>query len=79
MRNLRSSAALVAAAVVAGGLALATPAIADPTPAGTFRQLVGVGSDTTQDVVNALAGDTVNGTCARRGCVPGFKPPRLVA
>ncbi|MGW7419656.1 Ig-like domain repeat protein [Streptomyces sp. NPDC054813] len=61
MRNLRSSAALVAAAVVAGGLALATPAIADPTPAGTFRQLVGVGSDTTQDVVNALAGDTVNG------------------
>ncbi|WP_316758846.1 Ig-like domain repeat protein [Streptomyces herbicida] len=62
MRNLRSSAALVAAAVVAGGLALATPASADPTPAGTFRQLVGVGSDTTQDVLNALAGDTVNGT-----------------
>ncbi|MFJ3309018.1 Ig-like domain repeat protein [Streptomyces sp. NPDC086549] len=61
MRNMRSSAALVAAAVVAGGLALATPASADPT-GGTFRQLVGVGSDTTQDVLNALAGDTVNGT-----------------
>ncbi|MEU9455971.1 Ig-like domain repeat protein [Streptomyces sp. NPDC048277] len=61
MRNLRSSAALVAAAVVAGGLALATPAVADPD-AGAFRQLVGVGSDTTQDVLNALAGDTVNGT-----------------
>ncbi|MEW1778166.1 Ig-like domain repeat protein [Streptomyces sp. NPDC086777] len=61
MRRMRSSAAFVAAAVVAGGLALATPALADPTPAGTFRQLVGVGSDTTQDVVNALAGDTVNG------------------
>ncbi|MGY5013129.1 Ig-like domain repeat protein [Streptomyces sp. 900105755] len=62
MRRTRSTAALVAAAVVAGGLALASPAYADPTPAGTFRQLVGVGSDTTQDVMNALAGDTVNGT-----------------
>ncbi|MFC3578437.1 Ig-like domain repeat protein [Streptomyces yaanensis] len=61
MRRTRSSAALVAAAVVAGGLALASPASADPTPAGTFRQLVGVGSDTTQDVLNALAGDTVAG------------------
>ncbi|MGW5234458.1 Ig-like domain repeat protein [Streptomyces nodosus] len=57
MRRTRSTAALVAAAVVAGGLALASPASADPTPAGTFRQLVGVGSDTTQDVLNALAGD----------------------
>ncbi|MET8447680.1 Ig-like domain repeat protein [Streptomyces sp. NPDC005209] len=62
MRRTRSTAALVAAAVVAGGLALASPAYADPTPAGSFRQLVGVGSDTTQDVLNALAGDTVNGT-----------------
>ncbi|MFK0281836.1 Ig-like domain repeat protein [Streptomyces sp. NPDC090499] len=61
MRRMRSSAAFVAAAVVAGGLALATPAVADPD-AGAFRQLVGVGSDTTQDVLNALAGDTVNGT-----------------
>lgn len=61
MRTTRSTAALVAAAVVAGGLALTSPAYADPTPAGTFRQLVGVGSDTTQDVLNALAGDTVNG------------------
>jgi hypothetical protein len=62
MRSTRSTAALVAAAVVTGGLALASPAQADPTPAGTFRQLVGVGSDTTQDVLNALAGDTVNST-----------------
>ncbi|MEU6539279.1 Ig-like domain repeat protein [Streptomyces sp. NPDC047000] len=61
MRSTRSSAALVAAAVVAGGLALSSPAYADPTPAGTFRQLVGTGSDTTQDVLNALAGDDVNG------------------
>ncbi|MBK3578393.1 Ig-like domain repeat protein [Streptomyces sp. MBT65] len=61
MRRMRLSAAMVAAAVVSGTLALASPASADPTPAGTFRQLVGVGSDTTQDVLNALAGDTVNG------------------
>ncbi|MCI3274861.1 Ig-like domain repeat protein [Streptomyces cylindrosporus] len=60
MRTTRYTATLVAAAVVAGGLALSSPAYADPTPAGTFRQLVGVGSDTTQDVLNALAGDTVN-------------------
>ncbi|MET7487164.1 Ig-like domain repeat protein [Streptomyces sp. NPDC005538] len=60
MRRMRLSAAMVAAAVVSGTLALASPASADPTPAGTFRQLVGVGSDTTQDVLNALAGDTVN-------------------
>ncbi|MFF4354576.1 Ig-like domain repeat protein [Streptomyces sp. NPDC001530] len=61
MRTTRCTAAMVAAAVVSGTLALASPASADPTPAGTFRQLVGVGSDTTQDVLNALAGDTVNG------------------
>ncbi|MEU6092617.1 Ig-like domain repeat protein [Streptomyces sp. NPDC047085] len=61
MRRTRATAALVAAAAVAGGLALASPAQADPTPTGTFRKLVGVGSDTTQDVLNALAGDTVNG------------------
>ncbi|MFD9005346.1 Ig-like domain repeat protein [Streptomyces sp. NPDC059582] len=62
MRRTRSTAALVAAAVVAGGLALASPVYADPTPAGSYRTLVGVGSDTTQDVLNALAGDLVNGT-----------------
>ncbi|MFI6354883.1 Ig-like domain repeat protein [Streptomyces sp. NPDC050743] len=60
MRRTRFTATLVAAAAVAGGLALSSPAHADPTPAGTFRKLVGVGSDTTQDVLNALAGDTVN-------------------
>ncbi|MFE4920751.1 Ig-like domain repeat protein [Streptomyces sp. NPDC056661] len=62
MRRIRLTATAVAAAAVAGGLALASPASADPTPAGTFRTLVGVGSDTTQDILNALAGDTVNGT-----------------
>ncbi|MFE2430951.1 Ig-like domain repeat protein [Streptomyces sp. NPDC059373] len=63
MRSTRLTAAILAAAVAtASGIALASPASADPTPAGTFRSLVGVGSDTTQDVLNALAGDTVNGT-----------------
>nr|WP_272921116.1 substrate-binding domain-containing protein [Streptomyces sp. SID4917] len=33
---------------------LAAPASADPIPATDFRQLVGVGSDTTQDIGNAL-------------------------
>ncbi|MDX3072278.1 Ig-like domain repeat protein [Streptomyces sp. MI02-7b] len=60
MRSTRLTAVALVAAVVAGGLALASPAQADPD-AGAFRQLVGVGSDTTQDVLNALAGDTVNG------------------
>jgi ABC-type phosphate transport system substrate-binding protein len=35
--------------------ALALPAHADPTPSGTYGTLVGLGSDTTQDVLNALA------------------------
>jgi hypothetical protein len=61
MRKMRLASAVVVAAVAISGTVLATPAMADP-PSGTFRQLVGVGSDTTQDVTNALAGDTVNGT-----------------
>lgn len=61
MRKMRLASAVVVAAVAISGTVLATPAMADP-PSGTFRQLVGVGSDTTQDVLNALAGDTVNGT-----------------
>lgn len=37
-------------------MAMAAPAAADPVPAGTeFRPIVGVGSDTTQDVMNGLA------------------------
>ena len=61
-RSTRLATATLTAAVAVGGLVIASPAQADPTPAGTFRKLVGVGSDTTQDVLNALAGDTVNGT-----------------
>ncbi|AXI76274.1 Ig-like domain repeat protein [Peterkaempfera bronchialis] len=60
-RPTAALAAVLTAAVAVGSLALATPATADPTPAGTYRKLVGVGSDTTQDVLNALAGDIVNG------------------
>ena len=35
--------------------AISVPASADPTPAGSFGTLVGLGSDTTQDVLNGLA------------------------
>ncbi|MGW1215461.1 hypothetical protein ACWD5F_38110 [Streptomyces sp. NPDC002499] len=45
-------------AVALGLGALAAPAYADPSPVTDHRQLAGVGSDTTQDVVNAL-GDTI--------------------
>ncbi|MYS19780.1 Ig-like domain (group 3) [Streptomyces sp. DvalAA-14] len=61
MRKMRLASAVVVAAIAVSGTVLATPAMADP-PAATFRPLVGVGSDTTQDVLNALAGDSVNGT-----------------
>ncbi|MDQ7903021.1 hypothetical protein RB614_00615 [Phytohabitans sp. ZYX-F-186] len=48
----------------------ATPAVADPDPATEFRQLAGVGSDTTQDLGNGLgealgAGDVVASWDAR--------------
>ncbi|MFB7269062.1 hypothetical protein [Streptomyces sp. NPDC056244] len=47
----------IAAAVGAAALGLslfASPASADPIPSTDYRQLVGVGSDTTQDVGNGL-------------------------
>ncbi|MDM7855519.1 Ig-like domain repeat protein [Cellulomonas alba] len=46
-----------ASALAIGALAL--PASADPAP-GTFGTLVGLGSDTTQDVVNAIAAAVPN-------------------
>jgi hypothetical protein len=53
---------VAAAAVVAAGLGVAAPAVADPSPAGSFKPLVGVGSDTTENVVNGLAiGTGING------------------
>ena len=52
---------LVAFAASVAALALAAPdALADPAPAGP-RILVGVGSDTTQDVMNGLAAATATG------------------
>ena len=60
-RNAAFVAAVLTASLATAGLALSAPAYADPTPSGTYRALVGVGSDTIQDVMNALAGDTVNG------------------
>ena len=43
------------ATLALAGLAFGTvSASADPTPAGTIKPIVGVGSDTTQDVVNGL-------------------------
>lgn len=60
-RNLRAIAttSVAVAALGAGVLAASAPASADP--ASGYRPFVGVGSDTTQDVLNALAGD-VTGT-----------------
>lgn len=44
-------AAFAAAAVTFGA---AAPAVADPTPPGSFKPIVGVGSDTTENLVNGL-------------------------
>lgn len=62
---MKTSTRLAAALAVGGTLALvgAGVASADPSGAPTFRQLSGVGSDTTQDVMNGMADAvTVSGT-----------------
>jgi ABC-type phosphate transport system substrate-binding protein len=51
-------------AVALGFGALAAPAYADPSSATDYRQLAGVGSDTTQDVVNAL-GDAITNSSGK--------------
>ena len=43
------------AGVVAASVAMTAPAQADPNGAPTFRELAGMGSDTTQNVMNALS------------------------
>ncbi|MGI5524993.1 hypothetical protein ACQEUX_29220 [Micromonospora sp. CA-259024] len=48
------------AAVVAVGL-VAAPAAADPSPVTEYRTLAGVGSDTTQDVMNGLGNVVTSG------------------
>lgn len=55
--------ALIGAVGVAVTLALtSSPAQADPTGSPTYRDLVGVGSDTTQGVLNGLSEVVVNGS-----------------
>lgn len=55
LKNTKLRVGVVAASAVAAlTLGVTSPVYADPT-AGTFPILVGVGSDTTQDVVNGLA------------------------
>ena len=57
MKFTKTLAAAAGVGLVAAGLLSAAPASADPsgTPAGGDRALVGVGSDTTQNVMNDLA------------------------
>lgn len=58
---------VAATAVVAVGLGVAAPAVADPTPSGSFKPLVGVGSDTTEDIMNGLALATPGGNVTNIG------------
>ncbi|MEU9858844.1 substrate-binding domain-containing protein [Streptomyces sp. NPDC047974] len=61
--NVKSRARLGAALGVAAlglGAAFAPAAQADPTPVTQYRTLAGVGSDTTQDVMNGLGDVVVN-------------------
>lgn len=62
-RSVTLVTALATIALTGGSIALSTgAAYADPGTAPSAVQLVGVGSDTTQDVLNALSGATVNNT-----------------
>ncbi|MFJ4921459.1 Ig-like domain repeat protein [Streptomyces sp. NPDC088725] len=83
-RPTAALAAVLTAAIAAGTIAVAGPAMADPAT-GTFGTYVGVGSDTTQDVVNALAGTSLakvasynatgSGTIKTRAKGPEFTRP----
>jgi hypothetical protein len=61
---MKKKALSLTAAAVGVGLAVAmtaSPALADPVGAPTFRALSGMGSDTTQEVMNGLSGVVVVG------------------
>ena len=59
----RLAAVLIGGGMVSATLGLSGIASADPSGSPTFRQLSGVGSDTTQDVMNAMANAvTIGGT-----------------
>lgn len=63
MKRTSAVATAVVVATLASGLTLTSgAAYADPGAGIVAHQLVGVGSDVTQDVFNALAGESVNGT-----------------
>lgn len=71
-RVARATAGIAAAALVAGSLIGGSPAGADPKQ---FSAFIGVGSDTTQDVVNALAGfnNNINYTPVQSSTASGKK------
>ncbi|WP_051366783.1 substrate-binding domain-containing protein [Hamadaea tsunoensis] len=59
----RRAGAILALGVCLAAVFAAGPAQADPSGAPTYRQLAGVGSDTTQGVMNAIANSvTIGGT-----------------
>ncbi|WP_329106418.1 hypothetical protein OG792_00925 [Micromonospora sp. NBC_01699] len=59
--NIIGKAMAVGFAVAVAMAAIAVPASADPTTADDYRLLTGVGSDTTQDAVNALGNVILSG------------------
>jgi ABC-type phosphate transport system substrate-binding protein len=62
-KRVRKRNVLMVVGAVAAALALAAPAaVADPSGNPTTRVLVGVGSDTTQDVLNALSNVPASGS-----------------
>ncbi|WP_018348824.1 hypothetical protein [Longispora albida] len=65
MKNFRRTLGVSFGAAVLALAALGTPAAADP-PAGEYRTLAGVGSDTTQDVLNGLGSVITNGDGSKR-------------
>ena len=64
----------VAVALGASVIGFAGPAAADPPSVPPYRTYVGVGSDTTQDVMNAIAGDVpgITGTNTNIGSYNAF-------
>ncbi|MGW7523307.1 hypothetical protein [Streptomyces sp. NPDC054783] len=63
MNRTKIAVAALGAAGLLTGTVCASVAVADPSGSPTYRQLAGVGSDTTQGVMNGLANTiTVNGT-----------------
>jgi hypothetical protein len=63
VKYTKTLAAAAGVGLVAAGLLTATPATADPVGSPTFRDLAGMGSDTTERVMNALSDViTISGT-----------------